>query len=283
MNYDKLLVKPGRTVRLRDFDPGFTGDFKDKDDAGKQLADDVKRLEELQGVFAAAGTHALLIVLQGMDTSGKDGAIKHVMSGVNPQGIDVHSFKEPTTQELAHDYLWRYAEVLPERGRIGIFNRSYYEEVLVVRVHEAALEAEDSLAKDGPNIWQERFEDLNAFERHLSRNETIVVKFFLYISKDEQRRRLLERLDDPTKHWKFSESDVRERDYWDAYADAYEKMLSATSTEWSPWYVIPSDHKWFTRAAVANILVERLQELKLRYPADTLRGDVLERIRKKLG
>src|SRR5579883_1307717 len=275
MNYDKLLVKPGRTVRLRDFDPGFTGDFKDKDDAGKQLADDVKRLEELQGVFAAAGTHALLIVLQGMDTSGKDGAIKHVMSGVNPQGIDVHSFKEPTTQELAHDYLWRYAEVLPERGRIGIFNRSYYEEVLVVRVHEAALEAEDSLAKDGPNIWQERFEDLNAFERHLSRNETIVVKFFLYISKDEQRRRLLERLDDPTKHWKFSESDVRERDYWDAYADAYEKMLSATSTEWSPWYVIPSDHKWFTRAAVANILVERLQELKLRYPADTLRGDVL--------
>jgi PPK2 family polyphosphate:nucleotide phosphotransferase len=283
MDYDKLLVKPGRAVRLRDFDPGFTGDFKDKDDAGKQLSGDVKRLEELQAVFAAARTHALLILLQGMDTSGKDGAIKHVMSGVNPQGIDVHSFKEPTGQELAHDYLWRYTQVLPERGRIGVFNRSYYEEVLVVRVHQAALEAEDPLAKDRANIWHERFEDLNAFERHLCRNETMVVKFFLHISKDEQRRRLLARLDDPTKHWKFSESDVREREYWNAYADAYEKMLSATSTEWSPWYVIPSDHKWFTRAAVANILVERLAGLKLRYPPDTMRGDMLRRIKKKLG
>jgi PPK2 family polyphosphate:nucleotide phosphotransferase len=225
---------------------------------------DIAQLTKLQDVFAAAASHALLIVLQGMDSSGKDSTIKHVMSGLNPQGIDVHSFKPPSREEYAHDFLWRAQRVLPERGRIGIFNRSYYEEVVVVRVHEELLALEATEPGDG--LWHERFEDINAFERHLVRNETTILKFFLHISKDEQRKRLLERLDDPEKNWKFSFSDARERNFWDSYQCAYERMLTATSTPWAPWYVVPADHKWFVRAAIADAIVSTLDGLRLRYP-----------------
>lgn len=264
MKEDNLLVRPGRPLRLADLDPGATGAFEKKSDARKKLASDLIRLAERQEVFAAARSHALLIVLQGMDSAGKDGAIKHVMSGVNPQGVDVYSFKAPTDEEVAHDFLWRCARVLPERGRFGIFNRSYYEEVIVVRVHQEMLARESSVP--GKDVWNERFEDINAFERHLVRNGTVVLKFFLNISRGEQRERLLARLDDENKNWKFSPNDIHERTYWDRYQAAYEAMLAATSTEWAPWYAIPADHKWFMRTAIADIVVTKLDELGLRYP-----------------
>jgi PPK2 family polyphosphate:nucleotide phosphotransferase len=284
MKHRDFQVRPGHAIRLDDLDPSFTAGFKDKDDAHDRLERDVERLAELQDVFAAAQTHALLIVLQGMDTSGKDGAVKHVMSGVNPQGVDVYSFKQPTHEELSHDFLWRYEKVLPGRGRFGIFNRSYYEEVLVVRVHRELLTAEDPSAADrAMHVWKERFEDINAFERHLVRNGTVLVKFFLHISKDEQRSRLLKRIEDPDKNWKFSDSDAAERRYWDRYMLAYEHMINNTSTEWAPWYVIPSDHKWFMRAAIARILIEQLESLRLKYPVPTnAQHAMLEDVRKEL-
>ena len=244
------------SIRLADYDPGSTGKFKSKAEAETKLARDVERLQELQDVFAAARAHALLIILQGMDTSGKDGAIKHVMSGMNPQGVTVSSFKAPTEEEALHDFLWRYARRTPERGRIGIFNRSYYEEVLVVRVHHLA---------DAPS-WSERYEEINAFERHLTRNGTGILKFFLHLSKDEQRKRLLARLDDPSKHWKFSVNDISERQYWEQYQDAYDHVLHNTNTEWAPWHVIPADHKWYMRTEIADSVVEKLASLKLSYP-----------------
>lgn len=284
MEHERLRVEPGRPIRLADFDPGFTGDFKQKDDARKKLAQDVERLAQLQDVFSAARTHALLVVLQGMDTSGKDGAIKHVMTGVNPQGVSVFSFRAPSEQELLHDYLWRYSRLAPERGRIGIFNRSYYEEVLVVRVHDDLLRAEQPVVPSRKKVlWEERYEDINAFERHLTRSSTTIVKFFLHVSKEEQRKRLLARLDDPDKRWKLSESDVRERRYWDRYQDAYERMLAATSTAWAPWYVVPADHKWFMRTAIADVLVRRLESLDLRYPEEESRTSTLRQIRAELG
>jgi len=264
MKTDELRVSPGHTVRLADCNPRATSLLKKKSDARDLLASDLTRLSELQDVFAAARSHALLIVLQGMDSAGKDSAVKHVMSGVNPQGVDVYSFKTPSDEEVAHDFLWRTSRVLPERGRIGIFNRSHYEEVIVVRVHEELLARES--VTPGPGIWAERFEDINAFERHLTRNGTLVLKFFLHLSKDEQGKRLLKRLDDPKKNWKFSESDMRERRYWDDYQRAYEEMLSATSTDAAPWYVIPADRKWFVRAAIANVVVAKLDALGLQYP-----------------
>jgi PPK2 family polyphosphate:nucleotide phosphotransferase len=264
MKTDVLRVRPGRPVRLADLDPRATPSFEKKSEARDVLESDIKRLSKLQDVFAAARTHALLIVLQGMDSAGKDGAIKHVMSGVNPQGVDVYSFKAPTDEEVGHDFLWRSARLLPERGRIGIFNRSYYEEVVVVRVHSEMLERED--VRPEKNLWSERFEDINAFERHLTRNGTVVLKFFLHLSKDEQHKRLLARLDDEKKNWKFSVNDIHERRYWDEYQTVYEKMLSATSTECAPWYVIPADRKWFVRTAIANIVVSTLESLDLQYP-----------------
>lgn len=284
MTYKDLRVRPGHNVRLADIDPKNTGDFKDKSDARDKLARDIEKLEELQDVFAASASCALLIVLQGMDSSGKDGAIKHVMSGLNPQGVDVYSFKQPSEAERRHDFLWRAARVLPERGRFGIFNRSYYEEVLVVRVHPENLQAEGVHADaKGKSLWNERYDDINAFEQHLVRNGTVVLKFFLHISRDEQRQRLLARLDDSTKTWKFSFSDVHEREFWDRYMASYESMLSATSTEWAPWYIIPADRKWFTRTAVADILVEKLESLKLKYPAiDPKQQGALDAIRKQL-
>ena len=284
MNHNDLRVRPGHAFRLADIDPGYTGAFKDKSDARKTLENDVEELTKLQDVFAAAASCAVLIVLQGMDSSGKDSAIKHVMSGLNPQGIDVHSFKQPSEEELRHDFLWRAGRVLPERGRIMIFNRSYYEDVLVVRVHPDLLAKRGLPAEtNGKNIWQERFESINAFEEHLVRNGTHVLKFFLHLSREEQGRRLLARLDDSTKTWKFSFTDVTEREHWNDYMKAYEDMLGATSTERAPWYVIPSDHKWFTRTAVADVLIEKLKSLDLQYPTvdPKLEAD-LKGIRKQL-
>jgi PPK2 family polyphosphate:nucleotide phosphotransferase len=281
MKSDEFLVRPGRDVSLATFDPAYTGEFKSKPDARETLQRDIKRLAKLQDVFAAARSHALLIVLQGMDSSGKDGAIKHVMSGANPQGVDVHSFKQPTEEELLHDFLWRCERVLPERGRIGVFNRSYYEETLVVRVHPELLAREVAVPKE--HVWPDRFEDINAFERHLVRSGTVVLKFFLHISKDEQRKRLLKRLDDADKIWKFSVSDVRERQFWDHYICAYEQMLEHTSTSWAPWYVIPADHKWFSHAAIADAVVTALDSLGLHYPR--IEGDAaseLEQLRHEL-
>ncbi len=280
-DHDRFLVGPGHAVKLAERDPADTGTFERKSEAAGKLKGDIARLAELQDVFAAAQSHALLIVLQGMDSAGKDGAIKHVMSGVNPQGVDVYGFKDPTDEEERHDFLWRCARVLPERGRIGIFNRSYYEEVIVVRVHHELLAREATPPEK--DVWRERFEDINAFERHLTRNGTLVLKFFLHLSKDEQRKRLLERLDDKDKNWKFSANDGKERRYWDRYQIAYEQTLNATSTEAAPWYVIPADHKWFMRTAIADIIVGKLDALKLHYPR--IEGDAaaaLAHVRKQL-
>ena len=269
---DYLLLVPGTKAKLHKRQTGWA--FADElKTAGKnQLkAEALAILEKnradlagAQNVLYADGTHALLVVLQSMDAGGKDGTIKHVMSGVNPQGCRVWPFKRPSAEEQTHDFLWRYAQRLPERGTIGIFNRSYYEDVLVVRVHP------EWLGPDRPKhlkkVWAARYADINAFERHLTRSGTTVLKFFLHVSKDEQKRRLLERLDDPTKHWKFSAADLAERKHWDEYMAAYEDALSATSTEWAPWYVIPADHKWVARMAVAEVVTRAIRALDLRYP-----------------
>jgi PPK2 family polyphosphate:nucleotide phosphotransferase len=266
IDHAALRVKPGHTVHLADFDPAATGHFKKKHEAKEKLRADVARLSELQDVFYAQARFALLIIFQGMDTAGKDGAIKHVTTGVNPQGVDVSSFKVPSAEDLSHDYLWRSSKVLPASGRIGIFNRSYYEELAVVRVHPAVLARENLPLSAATNIWKDRYEDITGFERHLSRNGTRVLKFFLHLSKREQRKRLLERIETPAKNWKLSASDIRERSFWESYQRAYEELLTHTSTEAAPWYVIPADRKWFTRVAVASIIVAELEALHLTYP-----------------
>jgi PPK2 family polyphosphate:nucleotide phosphotransferase len=263
-----LLVEPGRTISLRkDFDPEYTGGFRDKEGASAELKLNVERLAVEQDVLYAGDTYALLIVFQALDAAGKDGTIKHVMSGINPQGCEVFSFKAPSPEELNHDYLWRSATRLPPRGRIGIFNRSYYEEVLVVRVHPDLL-AEQHLPAQGKNgsIWKHRFEEINCFERYLVRNGIIVLKFFLNVSKSEQKSRFLKRIEQKEKNWKFSASDIRERRYWDDYMAAYEEMFNHTSTEWAPWFIIPADRKWFTRLCVSGIIVATLKSLNLKYP-----------------
>jgi PPK2 family polyphosphate:nucleotide phosphotransferase len=231
------------------------------------LKQGIERLAELQDKLYAQDRWSVLLIFQAMDAAGKDSTIKHVMSGVNPQGCQVYSFKAPSAEELDHDFLWRTTKSLPERGRIGIFNRSYYEETLVVRVHPELLKAEripDELATK--HIWEERFEDIKCFEEHLARNGTVVRKFFLHVSKKEQKKRFLERLDQPEKNWKFSAADVRERQCWDDYQDAYEETIRNTSTENAPWFVVPADHKWFTRLVVAGAVVDALKELELKYP-----------------
>jgi PPK2 family polyphosphate:nucleotide phosphotransferase len=239
----------------------------DKDDAEQIVADDVKRLADLQGRLYAEGKWALLIVLQGMDAAGKDGVVAHVMSGVNPQGCEVHSFKAPSAEELDHDFMWRTTMRLPARGRIGIFNRSYYEDVLVVRVHPHLLGRGKMPEKlIGKNIWKERFQDIRAYEDHLARNGTVVLKFFLHVSKEEQRQRFLDRLEIPSKRWKFSMDDVRERKYWDDYQAAYADMIGATGHPGAPWYVVPADHKWFARLVVAAAVIEALDALDLHFP-----------------
>jgi PPK2 family polyphosphate:nucleotide phosphotransferase len=267
MNQDHFIVPPGKKIQLKDYDPGFTGEFKNKQEALNDLEADVKKLAEYQDVLYAQDTYALLIIFQAMDAAGKDGVIKYVMSGVNPQGCQVYSFKAPSAEELDHDYLWRNMKALPERGRIGIFNRSYYEEVLIVRVHPEILDAQQlpPEAKKA-DIWKRRFEEINDFERYLVGNGIIVLKFFLNVSKEQQKRRFLKRIATPEKNWKFSLNDVKERAHWDEYMAAFEDVFNHTSTEWAPWHIIPADNKWFTRAAVAEIIVSKLKSLDLSYP-----------------
>jgi len=262
-------VADGKKFRLKDHDPGETLDFtgKDKPRAKEALAAGVQALSELQDKLYAQDQWAVLLIFQAMDAAGKDGVIKHVMSGINPQGCEVHSFKAPTSEELDHDYLWRCSKRVPERGRIGIFNRSYYEEVLVVRVHPQILQKQkvprELLTK---RIWDERHEDIRSFERYLGRNGVLVRKFFLNVSKEEQKKRFLERIDQPEKNWKFSTTDSHERKHWNDYQRAYEDMIRATATEEAPWYVVPADHKWFSRLVVAAAVIDALVSLDLAYP-----------------
>ena len=263
----RYRVAGNKQFRLADVNPGDTWKLKSKEYAKDWLEKGVARLSELQDQLYAQDQWALLLIFQGMDTAGKDGTVKHVMSGVSPQGCAVFSFKAPSAEELDHDFLWRTTCRLPERGRIGIFNRSYYEEVLVVRVHPELL-ARQKLppALATKDLWRERFEDINAFERYLTRNGVIVRKFFLHLSKQEQRQRLLDRLEEPEKRWKFSFDDVRERQKWGSYMRAYEDMIRHTATDYAPWYVVPADHKWFTRLVVAEAVVDTLESLDLSYP-----------------
>jgi PPK2 family polyphosphate:nucleotide phosphotransferase len=264
---EELRVAPGSSVDLAaDFDPGFKAGLLKKNEGDEHLQLSIELLDEYQERLAAQDTWALLVVLQGIDAAGKDGLVRHVMSGVNPQGVVVHSFKVPSAEELAHDYLWRYAVRLPERGQIGIFNRSHYEEVLVVRVHPELL-ARQRLLESGDHIWRRRYREINDWERYLSDNGIRIVKFFLNLSREEQRLRFLARIDTPEKNWKFSAADVQERHYWDDYQRVYSEMLSHTSTEWAPWYVIPADHKWFARIAFGSVLVDALVDLDPQYPA----------------
>jgi PPK2 family polyphosphate:nucleotide phosphotransferase len=272
---DRFKVKPWEKVRLDDFDTEY-GTFRElqemkksevKDRANEILEENRKALAEMQDLLYASDTYALLLIFQGMDAAGKDGIIKHVMSGVNPQGCQVFSFKQPSVEELDHDFLWRCSTRLPERGRIGIFNRSYYEEVLVVRVHPQILDKQKlPPGKKDDSFWHQRFESINTYEQHLYRNGTVILKFFLHLSKKEQKKRFIERLDNPEKYWKFSASDAAERAFWKDYQHAFEQTLANTSTEHAPWYIIPADQKWFARALVSDIIVSTIKSLDLKYP-----------------
>jgi PPK2 family polyphosphate:nucleotide phosphotransferase len=260
-------VSNGKKFRLQDIDPAETQGRHLKERARDLLADGVRLLQHYQEKLYAQDQWALLLIFQAMDAAGKDGAIKHVMSGLNPQGVQVYSFKAPSAEELDHDYMWRTTRCLPERGRIGIFNRSYYEETLVVRVHPQILDAQKlPRSRVTKRIWQERFEDITAFERYLTRNGILVRKFFLHVSREEQRRRFLSRLEEPAKNWKFSLGDVREREHWADYMAAYEDMIRHTATPHAPWFVVPADNKWFTRLVVAAAIVDALDELELAFP-----------------
>jgi|SRR5688572_1859193 len=271
MNIEKFRVPSGEKLNLKDHQTDFTGDYTDKKQAVKDLNENVEKLDELQSVLYAEDVHSLLIIFQAMDAAGKDGAIKHVMSGLNPQGTQVFSFKQPSKEELDHGYMWRAMKALPERGRIGIFNRSYYEEVLIVRVHPSILEAQQlpEKVKNSPDIWQQRFGQIRDFEKYLTENGIHVLKFFLNVSKEEQKERFLARINTPEKNWKFSASDVKERGFWDDYMKAYEDALENTSTKDAPWFVVPADKKWFTRLAVSEIIVKKMQELDMKYPIVT--------------
>jgi PPK2 family polyphosphate:nucleotide phosphotransferase len=282
---EPLRVSPGSTVTLeKDFDPGYKADFVHKKDAHDYLRTGVSMLADYQDRLTAEATRGVLVVLQGIDAAGKDGTIRHVMSGVNPQGVYVSSFKVPSAEELQHDYLWRYRQRLPGRGDIAIFNRSYYEEVLVVRVHPENLDRENLAAADrGRDLWQRRYEEINDWEHYLSDNGLSIVKLLLNLSKEEQRTRFLKRIDNPDRNWKFSAADARERQSWDDYQRAFSEMLSATSTDWAPWYVVPADHKWFARICASAAIVQTLAILDPHYPevsADTRRE--LQEVRREL-
>jgi PPK2 family polyphosphate:nucleotide phosphotransferase len=281
----KILVKPGQTVSLaRGFDPDYTGDFKDKVEAEGLVRSNIELMMEQQDILYANASQSLLLIFQAMDAAGKDSTIKHVMSGVNPQGCQVSSFKAPSSEELRHDYLWRAARFLPEHGRIGIFNRSYYEEVLVVRVHPELLASQHLAPKDaGPHLWKRRFEEINNFERYLTHNGTVVLKFFLNVSRKEQKKRFLKRIEQKEKNWKFSAADIRERQFWEKYMISYEEAFSHTSTPRAPWFVVPADHKWFTRLCVSQIIVATLKALALKYPKPTKEQlDELEKAKQEL-
>jgi PPK2 family polyphosphate:nucleotide phosphotransferase len=277
-------IDQGDKFRLKEFDPRDTSAFKSKEHAQELLRAGVDRLAELQDKLYAQDCWALLLIFQALDAAGKDGTIKHVMSGINPQGCQVYSFKAPSAEELDHDYLWRTARSIPERGRIGIFNRSYYEEVLVVKVHPEILKAQHLPASlVSKDIWKERYEDISTFERYLGRNGVCVRKFFLHVSKEEQRQRFLDRLTIPEKNWKFSMADVKERNCWDDYQRAYEEAIQHTATPQAPWYVVPADHKWFTRVVVAGAVVDALEELDLAYPkVDATKREELKLVKSEL-
>jgi len=264
---EPLRITNGKDFRLKDYDPADTYRMNDKEKALKALERGVKLISHLQEKLYAQDQWAVLLIFQALDAAGKDGVIKHVMSGINPEGCDVTSFKAPSHEELDHDFLWGSHKVVPQRGKIGIFNRSHYEEVLVVRVHDALLQAEH-LPKEllGKDIWEQRYEDINNFETYLSRNGIVVLKFFLHLAKGEQKKRFLERLDMPEKNWKFAMADVKEREYWDDYQKAYEKMIQNTATKQAPWYIVPADNKWFARLAVASATIEALDSLNLQFP-----------------
>ena len=268
MNIENFLVPENKKLKLSEHPTDFTDNYTDKDQAEKDLEKNIERLAELQDILWADNTHALLIIFQAMDAAGKDGAIKHVMSGLNPQGVHVSSFKQPSAEELDHDYLWRSMRQLPERGRIGIFNRSYYEDVLIVRVHPQILQSKQlpEKIKSDKNIWQKRFEQIRNFENYLAENGVHTLKFFLNVSKTEQKNRFLARINTPEKNWKFSASDVKERKFWDEYMNAYRDAIEKTSTKNAPWYIVPADNKWFTRLAISEIIVKKLKSLKLEYP-----------------
>ncbi len=271
MKIEKFRIAEGSKVKLADHATDFTGEYSDKKKAAADLAANVEKLRELQDVFYAHNRYSLLLVFQAMDAAGKDGAIEHVMSGVNPQGCHVVSFKQPTSEELEHDYLWRCQKNLPARGMIGIFNRSHYEEVLVVRVHPEYLNYQN-LPKEtvaDKDIWKKRFKHIRDWEQHLVENGTHLIKFFLNVSRDEQKQRFLDRINEPEKNWKFSMGDVKERGHWDDYMKAYAEAIAATSTEAAPWYIIPADKKWFTRLAVSEVILQKLQSMDLHYPEVT--------------
>ncbi len=263
-----LIVPPGKQISLEnDYDPGHKSDFFTKEDANSMLEEGIELLAQYQDILYAQNTYALLIIFQAMDAAGKDSTIKHVMSGLNPQGCQVYSFKAPSEEELDHDYLWRSAKSLPERGRIGIFNRSYYEEVLVARVHPEILDRQRLPPHHKSNgIWKRRFQEINNFEKYLVNNGIVILKFFLNVSKAEQKKRFLERIERPEKNWKFSAGDVHERAFWDDYMQAFEDVFNHTSTAAAPWYIIPADHKWFTHLAVGTVISKTLQDLDLQYP-----------------
>jgi PPK2 family polyphosphate:nucleotide phosphotransferase len=277
-------ISKGEGLRLKHFDTNDTGEVKDKQHGQKIIDNRAGLLSDLQEKLYAQDRWGLLIIFQAMDAGGKDGVIKHVMSGVNPQGCDVHSFKAPSTEELEHDYLWRAHSRVPERGKIGIFNRSYYEEVLVARVHPAILRAQKLPdAAITKHIWEHRYEDINAFERYLTRNGMVIRKFFLHVSKKEQKKRFLERLEDSKKNWKFSMADVKERGYWKDYQEAYEEMIQNTATKHAPWYVVPADNKWYTQLIVASTIITALEELDLTFPdVDKEKKKELESVRESL-
>ena len=268
---DKFIIKEDSKFKLKDHSPSFIDGFKNEDDAKEVMLDDIKKLIKLQEKLFANNQYSVLIILQAMDAAGKDGVIKHVMSGLNPQGCSVKSFKHPTDEDYEHDFFWRFNKALPESGKIGIFNRSYYENVLICRVHpefilDERLPKYDDVKKLDDNFWQHRFKQINRFEKNLVQNGTIILKFFLHLSKEEQRKRLLDRIDQTEKNWKFSFADINERKYWDEYQSCYEEAIKATSTDEAPWFVILADNKWFSRVTIANILVEQLDALHLKYP-----------------
>ncbi len=266
MKVEKYLAKPGEKINLSKISTDNTQSIKDKSEANKLLEKNIEKMQELQNLLYASDKYSMLLVFQAMDAAGKDSTIKHVMSGLNPQGTQVFSFKKPSEEELDHGYLWRISKALPERGRIGIFNRSHYEEVLVVRVHDLIKFQKLPDEAKANNIWQNRFEQINNFEKYLYENGTIIIKFFLHVSKEEQKKRFLERIEDKSKNWKFAEADLKERSYWNDYQKCYQEAITATSKEYAPWYIIPADKKWFMRLLVSEIIVKKLESLNLSYP-----------------
>lgn len=283
MDLSKYIIKPNTKVDLKDYDTNDTAGLKSKDDAKERLEKNIEKMIELQDKLYASDKYSLLLIFQAMDAAGKDSTIKHVMSGLNPQGTQVFSFKQPSKEELDHGYLWRIQKVVPERGRIGIFNRSHYEEVLVVKVHNLIKYQQIPSDLVNDKIWKRRYKEISDFEKYLFDNGTVILKFFLNVSKDEQKKRFLERIDDPSKNWKFSSADVEERKFWNDYQKAYEDAISATSTQFAPWYIIPADKKWFTRLVVSEIIIENLKQLNLDYPQISKdQKDVLQKSKEAL-